>query len=300
MSNSPNAGVTSRGGVAGAAGWPARLAGVCMPAPPPDVRQARRRGPATYPPATPACLPAPPPGVRPARRRAPPRSPPVLARRHCAQPGFLIKYRKYALSTRRASRHARSWFGDDRSAADRRDAAHDGAAGRDPGPRARTRSSRLRHDLAGRGVSVVAQAPDGGSQLNRAVRADREGDRPADGRVGHHLAVHPAPDPGGDGRPRYPGARPRPLPPRLRRQPDLHEGDRSRRRQAAQPHAGRRTDRARGPRGRRVQLRRARRSRRSSPRSPTRRRPRAAASRSTSPAPARGCSATPARRPTGC
>ena len=50
------------------------------------------------------------------------------------------------------------------------DAAHDGAARRDARDRAGARPRRLRHDLARRGLPVVAQARHGGALLDRASR----------------------------------------------------------------------------------------------------------------------------------
>src|SRR5579862_6745532 len=65
---------------------------------------------------------------------------------------------------------------DGRPIPDRGDAADDGAARGDPRPRARARPARLRHDLARRGLSVVAQALDGGTLGDRDLRADRARD----------------------------------------------------------------------------------------------------------------------------
>ena len=78
------------------------------------------------------------------------------------------------------------------------------------------------HDLARRGLPVVAQARDGGALLDRRLGADGARDEAADDRLGDHLAVHAPSGAGGDGRARRAGGRrPGPLPPRLRDVEDL-------------------------------------------------------------------------------
>ena len=105
----------------------------------------------------------------------------------------------------------------------RRHAADHGAARGDPRARPRDGRGRLRHDLARRGLSVVAEALDGGPLVDRALGARRPRDRAARGRLGDHLAVHTAPDPDRDGGARDAGGRrPGPVLPGARRLEDLH------------------------------------------------------------------------------
>src|SRR5579884_1812565 len=75
----------------------------------------------------------------------------------------------------------------------RGDAAHDGAARRDARVGARAGRGGDGHDLAGRGVSLVAQARDGGALLDRRGRADGARDEAADGRLGNIGALTPPP-----------------------------------------------------------------------------------------------------------
>ena len=81
-----------------------------------------------------------------------------------------------------------------------RDAAHHGAARRD----ARVGSGDGRgghgHDLARRGVPVVAQARHGGALVDGRLGADGARDEAADDRLGDHLAVHAPSGAGRDGR----------------------------------------------------------------------------------------------------
>ena len=127
---------------------------------------------------------------------------------------------------------------------------------RDARDGARPRRARLRHDLARRGVPVVAQAPDGGALVHGRLGADGAGDGAADDRLGDHLAVHAASRPGGDGRARRAGARAGPLHPRLRDVEDLPQQRADADEQDARADARRRGDRARRARRRRVPLRR--------------------------------------------
>ena len=61
------------------------------------------------------------------------------------------------------------------------------------------------HDLARRGVSVVAQARHGGALVDRRLGADGARDEAADDRLGDHLAVHAPSGAGRDGRARRAG-----------------------------------------------------------------------------------------------
>ena len=70
----------------------------------------------------------------------------------------------------------------------RGDAAHDGAARRDARVGARDGRRRHGHDLAGRGVSVVAQARHGGALVDRRLGAHGARDEAADDRLGDHRA----------------------------------------------------------------------------------------------------------------
>ncbi len=106
---------------------------------------------------------------------------------------------------------------------DRRHAADDGAARGDPRARPRDGRGRLRHDLARRGLPVVAEALDGGALVDGALGARRARDRAARRRLGDHLAVHAPSDPDRDGGARDAGGgRAGPLLPRPRRLEDLH------------------------------------------------------------------------------
>ena len=97
-----------------------------------------------------------------------------------------------------------------RSVPRRRDAADDGAAGGDARVGARHGRGRARHDLARRGLPVVAQARHGGEVLDGARRHDRARDEAADGRLGDHLALHAPSGAGRHGRaPRAGGGRAR-------------------------------------------------------------------------------------------
>ena len=78
------------------------------------------------------------------------------------------------------------------------------------------------HDLARRGVPVVAQAPDGGALLDGRLGADGARDGAADDRLGDHLAVHAPSSPGCDGCARRAGGGgPGTVHPRLRDVEDL-------------------------------------------------------------------------------
>ena len=87
----------------------------------------------------------------------------------------------------------------------RRDAADDGAARRDARVGARDGRGGHGHDLARRGLPVVAQARDGGALVDRRRRADGTRDRAADDRLGDHRRVDAPPGAGGDGRARRAG-----------------------------------------------------------------------------------------------
>ena len=135
----------------------------------------------------------------------------------------------------------------------RRHAADDGAARGDPRARPRDGRGRLRHDLARRGVPVVAEALDGGALVDRALPADRARDRAAGGRLGDHLAVHAPPDADRDGGAGDAGGGRRgALLPRPRRLEDLHASRRNR------VEAGRGDDGGGGDHPRHARRRRAR------------------------------------------
>ena len=89
----------------------------------------------------------------------------------------------------------------------RGDAADDGAARGDARVGARHGRGRDGHHLAGRGLSLVAQARHGGALVDRRLGADRPRDQAADDRLGDHLALHPPPRAGRDGRAGRPGGR---------------------------------------------------------------------------------------------
>jgi len=112
---------------------------------------------------------------------------------------------------------------------DRRHAADHGAARGDPRARPRDGRGRLRHDLARRGLPVVAEAFDGGALVDGVVAAGRTRDRAARGRLGDHLAVHAPSDPDRNGGPGDPGGgRPGAVLPRARGLEDLHAARRGR------------------------------------------------------------------------
>src|SRR5919204_5909501 len=79
----------------------------------------------------------------------------------------------------------------------RRHAADDGAARRDARVGARDGRSGHGHDLARRGVPVVAQARNGGAFVDGNVGVDRTRDGAADDWLGNHLAVHASSRAGG-------------------------------------------------------------------------------------------------------
>ena len=107
----------------------------------------------------------------------------------------------------RSADHSRESRRRDGAVPDRRHAADDGAARRDARDRARDGRGGDGHDLARRGLSVVAQAPDGGALVDRRLGADGARDGAADDRLGDHLAVHAPSGSGRDGRPGRAGGR---------------------------------------------------------------------------------------------
>ena len=203
-------------------------------------------------------------------------------------------------STRRSCRRWQPSESTDGSAVPhRRDAADDGAARRDARVGPRDGGGRARHDLAGRGLSVVAQARHGGALVDRRVGADGARDVAPDDRLGDHLAVHPSSGAGRDGRARRAGGgRAGPLHPRLRDLEDLPEQRRDADVEDARPDARRGRDRARRPRRRGVRVHGLDVERRTSRRCRTRRTRRAACRRCMSPRPRRRCRRWPARSPT--
>ena len=136
-------------------------------------------------------------------------------------------------------------------------AADDGAARRDARVGAGDGRGRNGHDLARRGVPVVAQAPDGGPFVDRRVGPDGPRDEAADDRLGDHLALDAPSGAGGDGRAgRAGGRRPGSLPPRVRDVEDLPEQHQGPDEEDARADARRGRDRARRPLGGGVLLRR--------------------------------------------
>ena len=139
---------------------------------------------------------------------------------------------------------------------DRRHAADDGAARGDARVGARDGPGGDGHDLARRGVPVVAQARDGGALLDRRLRAHGARDGAADDRLGDHLAVHAPSGASCDGcKSRAGGRGPRPVPPRLRDVEDLPQQHPLADLEDARADARRGDDRPRRPRRRAVLVR---------------------------------------------
>ena len=139
----------------------------------------------------------------------------------------------------------------------RRHAADDGAARRDARVRARDGRRGDGHDLARRGVSVVAQARDGSALVHRCRRAHGARDDAPHDRLGHHRRLDAPPRSGGDGRASRAGSgRPGTVHPRLRDVEDLPQQHEDADDEDARPDARRGHDRARRPRRRALRVRR--------------------------------------------
>ena len=154
------------------------------------------------------------------------------------------------------------------------------------------------HDLARRGLSLVAQARHGGALVDGRLGADGPRDRAAHDRLGDHLAVHAPPRAGRDGRARRPGGGARPVHPRLRDVEDLPQQRAHADEEDARADARRGRDRPRRARRRRVPVRGRDVERRRARRCRARPRRRARCRRSTSRRPRRRCRRSPARSAT--
>ena len=181
---------------------------------------------------------------------------PLPPRRAGRSKGFTPPRPRHTRPSRKGRRTRRPSPDGNRSAASvsrRRHAADDGAARRDARVGARHGSGRDGHDLARRGVPVVAQARDGGALVDGRLRAHGARDRAAHDRLGDHLAVHASSGASCDGcKSRAGGRRAGSVPPRLRDVEDLPQQHPLADLEDARPDARRGDDRPRRARRRAV------------------------------------------------